>query len=112
PPADRLTPVGWGYGDVIMWCYRREVLPARVVRDDDCLAVWVAPGTEFLTAVPADGRGLRDRPLDERFTCERVMAMATWFGAGVLRIAYPGDSHSSWLFRKPDDHEAFWGWYG
>jgi hypothetical protein len=102
----------WAPGDVILWCYRREALPVRVVRDDDVLAVWVAPGTQFLTALPADGRGLRDRPLEERFTCARVMALAEWFGAGVLRIASPGDFHSSWLFRKHDDHEAFWGWYG
>lgn len=103
--------MGWQPGDEILWCYRREVMPARVIADDECLVVWIAPGTKFLGSVPEDGRGLRDRPCEERFTCPRVFALTEWFGAGSLRISYPGEAHSSWLFRR-DDHETFWGWYG
>ena len=103
----------WQTGDVILWCYRREVLPATVVQDrDGWLVVWIAPGTSLLTAVPADGRGLRDRPVEERFVCPRVFGTTQWYGAGVLRLAREGDAHSSWLFRRPDDHAAVWGWYG
>ncbi len=102
--------MSWAPGEEILWCYRREVIPARVVHDDEYLAVWVAPGTSLLTCVPADGRDLRDRPVSERFTCERVFAIREWFGAGTLRLAYPGDAHSSWLFRHGDG--SFWGWYG
>lgn len=109
--APSLAPMGWSYGDVILWCYRREVMPATVIQDDACLVVWIPPGTTFLGAVPSDGKDLRDRPVEERFTCDRVFALKEWFGAGSLRISYPGDAHSSWLFRR-DDHETFWGWYG
>ncbi len=105
--------MGWDYGHEILWCYRREALPCRIVQDDgEWLVAWVAPGTELLTSVPADGRGLRDRPPAERFTCERVFELSEWFGAGVLRVARRDEAHSSWLFRRPDDHEQFWGWYG
>lgn len=88
-------------------------MPVTVVQDDEaCLAVWVAPGTPILTAVPDDGRGLRDRPVSERFTCQRVFSISEWFGAGILRIARTGEAHSSWLFRRPEDHDVVWGWYG
>lgn len=109
--APSLAPMGWSHGDVIMWQYRREVIPVRVVRDDEWLAVWVAPGTPLLTCVPTDGKDLRDRPVEDRFICPRVFAVREWFGAGTLRLVRPGDAHSSWLFRRPD-HETFWGWYG
>jgi hypothetical protein len=103
--------MGWQPGDEILWCYRRQIVPARVVADDECLVVWIPSGTTMLSSVPVDGRDLRDRPCEERFTCERVFALQEWFGAGSLRISYPGDAHSSWLFRH-GDHETFWGWYG
>lgn len=104
--------MAWQAGEVILWCYRREVLPVRVVQDGECLVVWVAPGTPILRAVPTDGRAQRDRPVEERFVCDMEFALASWFGAGTLRVSYPGEAHSSWLFRRPDDHEQFWGWYG
>ncbi len=88
-------------------------MPVTVVQDDDdCLAVWVAPGTPICRAIPADGLDLRARPVADRFTCDKHFAVVPWFGAGVLRVTYPGEAHSSWLFRRPEDHEQTWGWYG
>ncbi len=102
----------WQRGDVIMWCYRREVIPVRVVQDDDDhLVAWLAPGTPVLRVVPVDGRDLRDRSPADRFTTDKHFVVTEWFGAGVLRVAFPDQAHSSWLFRLPD-HETFWGWYG
>jgi len=100
----------WSTGDVILWCYRPEVMPVRVVHDDDCLVAWVASGTPVLRAVPVDGRPTRERPPAERFIVPKRFVVASWSGAGVLRIAYPGRAHSSVLFRRPDG--TFWGWYG
>jgi hypothetical protein len=101
----------WSRGDVILWCYRREVMPVRVVRDDDsCLVTWLESGTPVLRAVPADGRPIRERPLAERFTTPKHFIVDPWHGFGILRVAYPGQAHSSVLFRQPDG--AFWGWYG
>ncbi|MEY2469472.1 MAG: hypothetical protein QOF21_2170 [Actinomycetota bacterium] len=94
-----------------MWCYRREIMPVRVVEDAEALVVWVAPETPILRAVPVDGRELRDRPPSDRFTTPKHFVVVPWFGAGTLRIASPGHAHSSWLFRMPD-RETFWGWYG
>ena len=92
--------MGWSYGDVLMWTYRQGVLPVRVVEDSDrALVVWQAPGTEYLQATPTDGRGLRARPLQERFTCERAFSVLRWMGDGTLRVAPPGAAHSSWLLR-------------
>lgn len=83
----------------------------RVVEHtDERLVVWVASGTELLRPVPIDGRDQRDRPLEERFTCDMRYALVPWYGAGTLRVASWGDAHSSWLFRRPDN--ALWGWYG
>jgi hypothetical protein len=105
--------VGWGYGDVILWCYRRGVIPVRVVEDTErALVVWQAPDTNYLQAMPADGRDFRDRPLRERFTMERTFQIVPWWGDGTLRIAQPGTAHSSWLFRSPDRSGTYLGWYG
>ncbi|MDP1793622.1 MAG: DUF402 domain-containing protein [Acidimicrobiales bacterium] len=105
--------MAWSRGDVIMWTYRRGVIPMRVVEDSErALVVWQAPQTVYLQATPRDGTPLRERPVAERFTIERDFAVVPWLGDGTLRIAQPGAAHSSWLFRSPDLSGAFLGWYG
>ena len=117
-----------------MWRYRdcdwrpglpETVSPMRVVRDDERgLVAWLAPGTPQLTKRYADGSGLRDVPLAERFVRDpqRVQARARWLGAGILRIAPAGKPWSVWLFWDvPDgvdpadaaghDQWDFVGWY-
>jgi len=100
----------WTPGEVILWCYEGDAVPVRVVRDDaDGLVAWLAPGTPRLAVVPADGRGLRDRPPAERFTGPRRYDVTTWTGAGILRLERPGREHSLWLFR--DAATGVRGWY-
>jgi hypothetical protein len=103
----------WKPGDEILWCYRWEALPVRVVEDDARgLVVWVAPTTPILGTAMVDGRPLRARPPENRFTDARVVCLRAWVGPGVLRVALPRACHSSWLFRSPDGNGDFWGWYG
>lgn len=94
----------WAAGTVVLWRYRHDATPVTVVRDDpDQLVAWVAPGTPRLVAVPTDGRPLRARPVPERFTTPRVLALGTWEGPGILRVALAGRAHSLWRFPT--------GWY-
>lgn len=94
----------WAPGTGVVWSYEHDATPATVVRDDpDLLVVWIAPGTPRLTAVPTDGRALRDRPVPERFTTPQVWALGAWAGPGIVRVAVPGRAHSLWRFPG--------GWY-
>jgi hypothetical protein len=115
-------------GDVVMWRYRdhgwvggsaETASPMRVVRDDERgLVAWLAPGTIHLTKRYADGRDLRDEPLERRFRldAERIQARTRWHGGGILRMAPAERPWSVWLFwDAPDvgstDGWVFEGWY-
>lgn len=109
----------WEVGEVVLWQDRPNywrsgmpwgTMPMRVVRDDDRgLVAWLAPGTPRLVPCSADGRSLRELPLEERFTCERVQARVAWSGPGVLFISPAGKPWSVWLFW--DEEERFSCWY-
>ncbi|CAM5545267.1 hypothetical protein SMICM304S_08360 [Streptomyces microflavus] len=72
--------------------------PVTVVQDTaELLAVWMAPSTEFVRPVLANGTQ-RTKPLATRYTAPRTTARSTWFGTGVLKLARPGDPWSVWLF--------------
>ncbi len=89
----------WEPGQLITWHYGDWADVLRVVRDDDRgLVAWLPAGSERLVAVAVDGRGLRDRPLAERSTVERVLRVATWRGPGILKIAPTGVPWSVWYF--------------
>ncbi|AWI30739.1 DUF402 domain-containing protein [Streptomyces tirandamycinicus] len=96
----------WAPGEQILWRYRgngsSEVhicRPVTVVRDtDELLAVWMAPGTECVKPVLADGTPVHDEPLVTRYTAPRKTVRARWSGTGVLKLARPGDAWSVWLF--------------
>lgn len=90
-------------GEVVHWRYGRRCDPMRVVRDDERgLVAWLAPDTELLSSAPDDGLALRDRPVAERFSGERVPTLGTWRGGGILRIAPTGRPWSVWVFREDD----------
>jgi hypothetical protein len=59
--------------------------------------------------VPVDGRGLRDRPLADRFSVERELRVRRWRGPGILRVAPTGVPWSVWWFW--DEDGAFEGHY-
>jgi predicted RNA-binding protein associated with RNAse of E/G family len=85
-------------------------MPMRVVRDDERgLVAWLESGTPRLMPHPADGRTMRQMPLNERFTCQLVQARVTWHGPGVLFVSPTGMPWSIWLFWNDDG--SFSSWY-
>ncbi|MFI1943821.1 DUF402 domain-containing protein [Streptomyces virginiae] len=112
----------WAPGEQILWRYRDHAptsgpkgpvhicRPVTVVQDtDELLAVWMAPGTECVKPVLADGTSVHEEPLATRYTAPRTTVRSRWFGAGVLKLARPGDSWSVWLFWGPG--WEFKNWY-
>lgn len=112
PAFDDALAVGDGApvfapGDAILWRYGRYIETARVIRDDERgLVVWIASGSARLESVPADGRGTRDVPLEERFSVPWVTRESTWRGQGIVRVAPTGKPWSVWFFRNPDGTPA------
>lgn len=110
----------WAVGEQILWRYRDHApglegrvhicRPVTVVRDtDEVLAVWMAPGTECVKPVLADGTAVHEEPLATRYTAARTTVRSRWFGAGVLKLARPGEPWSVWLFWEHGWH--FKSWY-
>ncbi|MFF5298588.1 MULTISPECIES: DUF402 domain-containing protein [unclassified Streptomyces] len=107
----------WAPGDQILWRYRENAgprfhiaRPVTVVRDDEeLLAVWMAPGTECVRPVLADGTSVHGEPLETRYTKPRTVRRDHWFGTGVLKLARPGEPWSVWLFWEPG--WQFKNWY-
>ncbi|ANJ09287.1 DUF402 domain-containing protein [Streptomyces parvulus] len=107
----------WAPGSHILWRYRENggprfhiARPVTVVRDDaDLLAVWLAPGTECVKPVLADGTPVHLEPLASRYTKPRAVQRDRWFGTGVLKLARPGVAWSVWLFWDPG--WRFKNWY-
>ncbi|MFR0357981.1 cytidylyl-2-hydroxypropylphosphonate hydrolase [Streptomyces sediminimaris] len=107
----------WAPGTQILWRYRENggarfhiARPVTVARDDaDLLAVWLAPGTECVRPVLADGTPVHVEPLETRYTKPRTVHYDRWFGTGVLKLARPGRPWSVWLFWEPG--WQFKNWY-
>ncbi|WP_052863929.1 cytidylyl-2-hydroxypropylphosphonate hydrolase [Streptomyces niger] len=96
----------WAPGEHILWRYRGNATdrfhicrPVTVVQDtDELLAVWLAPGTDCVKPVLADGTPVAREPLASRYTKPRRVVRDRWFGTGVLKLARPGEPWSVWLF--------------
>ncbi|MFI8340217.1 DUF402 domain-containing protein [Streptomyces sp. NPDC085639] len=110
----------WAPGEQVLWRYRDHApglkgpvhicRPVTVVQDtEELLAVWMAPGTECVKPVLADGTPVHEEPLATRYTAARTTVRSRWFGAGVLKLARPGDPWSVWLFWGPG--WQFKNWY-
>ncbi|MFI9305443.1 cytidylyl-2-hydroxypropylphosphonate hydrolase [Streptomyces triculaminicus] len=111
----------WAPGSHILWRYRGNTRPGTegrihicrpvtVVEDtDELLAVWMAPGTDCVKPVLADGTPVHREPLATRYTKPRATSVTRWFGPGVLKLARPGDPWSVWLFWDLD--WRFRNWY-
>lgn len=94
-------------GAVMTWHYALGVDVLRVVRDDERgLVAWLPAGSERLAAVPRDGRGMRERSLEERAALSAGQDVdrlrRTWDGSGILRIAPTGVPWSLWYFWEDD----------
>ena len=113
------SPAYWTAGQELLRRFRRPdslaegVQPCRVVRDDEKgLVLWLAPGTQVLRAVLADGRDIRDVPMSHRFDYYRhgrATRLDKWRGQGILVITPPGVPWSVWL--SWTDEWEFQGWY-
>ncbi|MGW6401063.1 cytidylyl-2-hydroxypropylphosphonate hydrolase [Streptomyces sp. NPDC055134] len=107
----------WAPGSLILWRYRTNggdgfhiCRPVTVVEDSaELLAVWLAPGTECVRPVLADGTPVHEEPLATRYTKPRTVLRDRWFGTGVLKLARPGEPWSVWLFWEPG--WRFRNWY-
>lgn len=107
----------WRPGDQVLWRYRGNgtdrvhiCRPVTVVRDDsEVLAVWMAPGTECVKPVLADGSSIHREPLATRYLKPRATRVERWWGSGVLKLARPGEPWSVWLFWE--DGWRFKNWY-
>ncbi|WP_457208317.1 DUF402 domain-containing protein [Nocardioides sp. P5_C9_2] len=94
-------------GSVVSWHYALGVDVLRVVRDDERgLVAWLPAGSERLAVVPRDGKGLRQRSLDERAglaaSRDYDRLTRTWDGTGILRVAPTGVPWSLWYFWEDD----------
>ncbi|WP_103528789.1 DUF402 domain-containing protein [Streptomyces sp. SM12] len=104
--GERAAGRRWRPGDHVLWRYRANgadgfhiCRPMTVVRDTpDLFAAWVAPGTECVRPQLTDGTALHLEPLATRYTKPRTTVRARWKGAGVLKLARPGEPWSVWLF--------------
>ncbi|MET8220471.1 cytidylyl-2-hydroxypropylphosphonate hydrolase [Streptomyces hirsutus] len=107
----------WAPGTQVLWRYRENggarfhiARPVTVVRDDpELLAVWMAPGTECVRPVLADGTPVHQEPLRTRYIKPRTVQRGRWTGTGVLKLARPGEPWSVWLFW--DQEWRFKNWY-
>jgi len=90
----------------------RLALPATVVDDGHAgLVLWVPSGAPAMRRRLADGRELREAPLEERFTAPRgELEPSPWQGNGIVMLVPPAEDWSVWWFFADDG--AFRNWYG
>jgi hypothetical protein len=105
----------WSEGDAFLVRYEsadgviRGARPTRVVGErNGYLATWLPAATPTTVPVLADGRGLRDCSLEERYTLPRSSRVMRWRGEGILMLFPQAAAHSIWLFWNTT---GFWGWY-
>ena len=88
----------------------RGARATRVVGErNGYLATWLPAGTPVAVPVLADGRGLRECSLEERYTLPRASRVEPWRGEGILMLFPRAAAHSAWLFWR--EGGGFWGWY-
>ncbi|MGW0903886.1 cytidylyl-2-hydroxypropylphosphonate hydrolase [Streptomyces sp. NPDC002853] len=117
PPTTSSETARWAPGSHVLWRYKENAgngihicRPVTVVRDtEELLAVWLAPGTECVKPVMADGTSVHQEPLATRYTKPRALLRDRWFGTGVLKLARPAEPWSVWLFWDPG--WQFRSWY-
>ena len=105
----------WSSGDLVVLRYRsidgrfRSGRPLRVIEhSDDLLVAYLAESTLVAMPVLADGRALRDVPLDERWLHPRATQIRPWHASDLVMLFPRGRAYSLWLFREAG---TFRGWY-
>ena len=100
----------WSEGDAFLARYEgmdgvvRGAHPLRVVGErNGYLATWLPGGTHVAKPIFADGRALRDAPIEDRWSFPRIASVQPWDGAGILMLFPRAAAHSVWVFPH--------GWY-
>ena len=84
--------------------------PLRVIEHTpELLVTYMAEGTVVSVPVLTDGRGLRDVPLDERWSHPRTSVLRPWHGTELIQLFPHSRAHSIWIVRDPT--HALVGWY-
>jgi Protein of unknown function (DUF402) len=84
--------------------------PLRVVSDDGLsLLGWIPAGTPIIGSRLADGRSMRELPLEQRFRLPRAQFLDTWRDTSTLRLIPEQQWSSIWWFFGPAGEFA--GWY-
>ena len=84
--------------------------PLRVLADDGrVLLGWLPAGTPIVGSRLADGRELREAPLEERFRIPRMQIPSVWRGTSTLRRIADDEWSSVWWFFSAAG--VFTGWY-
>ncbi len=106
----------WSSGDVVAVRFRsidgryHSGRPVRVVEHTpELLVTFMAEGSIVSVPMLADGRGLRDVPLEERWSHPRVSALRPWHGTELIQLFPRGRAHSLWVVRNAD--HSLVGWY-
>lgn len=87
-----------------------QLHPLRVIADDGReLLGWIPDGTAVIGTRLADGRTMREAPLEERFRLPRTRFPQTWHGTSTLRLITENEWSSIWWFFEPDGR--FRNWY-
>ncbi|RZQ59423.1 DUF402 domain-containing protein [Amycolatopsis suaedae] len=110
------TPDDWPAGHTVVERFLRpdssvgRLHPLRVISDNGgVLLGWMPAGTPITSSKLADGRSLREAPLEQRFRLPRYSRLDVWRGTSTLR-RIPDDEWSSvwWFFAETGE---FTGWY-
>jgi hypothetical protein len=96
----------WRNGDVVSLRFRSidgrfySGRPLRVIEyTADLLVTFMAENTIVSVPMLADGRGLRDVPLDERWAHPRTSLRRPWTGTELIQLFPCGRAHSLWVVR-------------
>ncbi|HEY3468283.1 MAG TPA: DUF402 domain-containing protein [Amycolatopsis sp.] len=111
-----MTDRRWLPGQTVVERFHRpdgsigQVHPLRVLSDDGrVLRGWIPAGTPIVGSRLADGRLMRDAPLEQRFRIPRVPVADSWHGASTLRRIPEDEWSSVWWFFDLDGR--FKNWY-
>jgi hypothetical protein len=85
-------------------------MPLLVVEHTrELLVAYLAEGTMVRRTMLADGRDLRDVPLEERWAHPRTSLRRPWVGNELVLLFPRGRAYSLWVVR--DSHRRLIGWY-
>ncbi|EOD68496.1 DUF402 domain-containing protein [Amycolatopsis vancoresmycina] len=111
-----MTDRRWRPGQTVVERFHRpdgsigQVHPLRVLADDGrVLLAWLPAGTPIVGSRLADGRELREAPLDQRFRIPRVPVPDFWHRTSTLRRIAEDEWSSVWWFF--DAAGEFKNWY-